>query len=149
MFLHERNAIFELIRERNVSGVELLSGDSHVGELNCIPWSEHGGYDFYDLVSSPLAQGMSDSWVVQTPEVRLRPVYVRGPNFGVLDFSWMPEPTLTYTLRDVSGANVWQPLVLRAAELRNGVATWRSRIGAKELEAVERFRATGSYYGPR
>ncbi len=149
MFLHERNALFELIRERNVGGVVLLSGDSHVGELNCIPWSEHGGYDLYDLVSSPLAQGMSDSWVVQTPEIRLRPVHVRGPNFGVLDFTWTPEPTLTYTLRDVSGASVWQPLVLRASELRNGVTTWRSRIGAKELEAVERFRATGSYYGPR
>ena len=55
-FRTERDALFDFIRDKRIEGVVCLSGDSHVGELNCIPWSEKGGYDIYDLVSSPLAQ---------------------------------------------------------------------------------------------
>ena len=51
-FLHERNKIFDFIRDHEISGVVLLSGDTHVGELNVIPWSETGGYDYYDFGSS-------------------------------------------------------------------------------------------------
>ena len=32
-----------------------LYGDTHIGEINVIPWSAHGGYALYALVSSPLA----------------------------------------------------------------------------------------------
>jgi len=127
-FLTERNALFDFIRDRQITGVVLLSGDSHVGELNCIPRSEQGGYDLYDLVSSPLANAMSDSWAKQQPEARLRNVYVRGPNFGLLEFRHAPEPTLTFTLRDASGASVWKPLTLTARQLRNGVSSWRDNL---------------------
>ncbi len=44
-YLHERDALFTWIAERRIAGVVLVSGDTHVGELNCIPWSERGGYD--------------------------------------------------------------------------------------------------------
>lgn len=127
-FLTERNSLFDFIRDRGIDGVVLLSGDSHVGELNCIPRSQAGGYDLYDLVSSPLANAMSDSWVEQKPEARLRKVYMKGPNFGLLEFSHAPEPTLTFTLRDASGASVWKSLVLTARELRNGVSSWRENL---------------------
>jgi alkaline phosphatase D len=124
-FLTERNQLFDFIRDRNIDGVVLLSGDSHVGELNCIPRSEVGAYDLYDLVSSPLANAMSDSWVEQKPERRLREVYVKGPNFGLLEFHHAPVPTLTFNLHDASGASVWKPLVIEARQLRNGVRSWR------------------------
>lgn len=127
-FLKERNALFDFIRDRGIGGVVLLSGDSHVGELNCIPRSEAGGYDLYDLVSSPLANGMSDSWVKQKPEARLRNVYTKGANFGLLEFRHAPEPMLTFSLHDSSGASVWKPLVLKARELRNGVSSWRGNM---------------------
>jgi len=35
-FLHERNRLFDFIRDRDITGVVLLSGDSHIGELNVI-----------------------------------------------------------------------------------------------------------------
>jgi len=127
-FLTERNALFDFLRDREISGVVLLSGDSHVGELNCIPRSESGGYDLYDLVSSPLANAMSETWATQTPEARLRKVYVKGPNFGLLEFRAAPEPTLHFTLRDHTGASVWKPLVLTARELRNGVSSWQRNV---------------------
>lgn len=122
-FRHERDRLFDFIRDEGIEGVVLLSGDSHVGELNCIPWSQRGGYDFYDLVSSPLAQGTSLSFATQTPEHRVRPVYSGGVNFGVLDFEWQPEPRLIFTLRNARGEPVWAPLTLAASELVNGRAT--------------------------
>jgi alkaline phosphatase D len=140
-FQTERDELFAWITKRRIGGVVCLSGDSHVGELNCVPWSEHGGYDIYDLVSSPLAQATDDGWVDQQPEVRLREVYAGGCNFGWLDFRIEPEPTLRFTLHDEWGQRVWEPLVLRASELVNGKSTWRSRIDAKELERRSRAQA--------
>jgi hypothetical protein len=45
----------------------------------------------------------------------------------VLDFAWAPEPSLTFTLRDVRGDAVWAPLRLGAADLVNGRATRREK----------------------
>jgi alkaline phosphatase D len=142
-FRTERDALFDFIRDRGVGGVVLLSGDSHVGELNCIPWSERGGYDLYDLVSSPLAQSPDDSWIDQVPEVRLREVYAGGANVGMLSFRAGPDPQLRFDLYDERGNRPWQPLVLQPSDLRNGVSSWRERIDPTELERRERrLRAT-------
>ena len=128
-FRYERDRLFDFIRDQRIEGVVLLSGDSHIGELNCIPRSEHGGYDLYDLVSSPLAQGTSLSFATQTPEHRVRPVYSGGVNFGVLDFEWDPEPRLHFTLRNARGEPVWKPLTLAASDLVNGRATRLEKTG--------------------
>ncbi len=136
-FITERNALFDFIRDNRIEGVFLISGDTHYGEVNAIPWSERGGYDFYDLVSSPLAQGTGTSFLDGEPELRIRLPYFRTVNFGLLDFAWEPEPKLTFTLRDVRGDRVYAPLTLTPAELRNGVATWRSKIDPKELARRE------------
>jgi alkaline phosphatase D len=126
-FLHERDELFDFIRDHGIGGVVLLSGDTHAGELNCMQWSERGGYDLYDLVSSPLAQFPTATWMDLVPEHRVRPVYARGTNFGVLDFACEPEPSLTFTLRDERGDAVWTPLRLSASELVNGRSTWREK----------------------
>lgn len=148
-YLHERDELFDFIRDEKIGGVVCLSGDTHVGELNCIPRSEQGGYDIYDLVASPLAQTPNDKWPDQVPEVRIRPLFAKTSNFGLLEFRMTGgTPTLTYNLYDVLGAPVWKPLVLTADDLRNGASTWRERIDPKELKRLERFRAGGAYYGP-
>lgn len=126
-FLHERDALFEYIRMSEISGVILLSGDTHVGELNAIPWSEKGGYDFYDLVSSPLAQSASDNWRDRNPEVRLRPGFEK-PNVGILTFDLTGTPTLTFDLYDADGKPAWEPFVVTADELRNGVQSYPGKI---------------------
>jgi alkaline phosphatase D len=136
-FQTERNALFDFIRDERIEGVFLLSGDTHFGEVNAIPWSERGGYDLYDLVSSPLAQPTGSSFLDGEPELRIRKPYFRTVNFGLLDFSWEPEPKVTYTLRDVRGDRVYEPLTLTPAELRNGVSTWRAKMDAEELARRE------------
>ena len=136
-FQTERNALFDFIRDARIEGVFLLSGDTHFGEVNAIPWSEHGGYDLYDLVSSPLAQATGSSFLDGEPELRIRKPYFRTVNFGLLDFSWDPEPKVTYTLRDVRGDRVYEPLTLTPAELRNGASTWRAKMDPDELARRE------------
>lgn len=122
-YMRERDAFFDFLIERDVRGVVLLSGDTHVGELNAIPRAEKGGYDLYDLVSSPLAQDCSTSWLHRKPEHRVREVYFQGPNFGVLDFRPGSDPELRFELHDVRGKSVWKPLVLRASDLVPGKST--------------------------
>lgn len=132
-FKTERDALFDFIRDRRIEGVVCLSGDSHVGELNCIPWSDRGGYDIYDLVSSPLAQSSDMSWVTQSPEVRMRPVYAGGANVGMLDFVGGASPTLTFSIFNEWGDLAWKPFTLKSTDLRNGVSSWRAKIDEKEL----------------
>ena len=137
-FLTERNALFEFIRDNGIEGVFCISGDTHFGEVNCIPRSEQGGYDIYDFVSSPLAQGTGGSFLDGDPEMRIRMPWFRTVNFGILDFAWEPEPKVTFTLRDVRGDRVYEALSLMPVELKNGASTWRSKMDSKELERRDR-----------
>lgn len=147
-YIHERDELLDFIRDNRITGCLGISGDVHQGEANCVPWSDKGGYDFYDLVSSGLAQNLAPKFVDQHPEVRLREPWVRTVNFGLLEFSFDPEPLITMSVRDVLGANVWDaPVVLRAADLVNGKRSWTATIDPDELERREREARGGSYYG--
>jgi alkaline phosphatase D len=145
-FLNERNRIFDFIRDNEISGVVLLSGDSHVGELNVIPWSEKGGYDLYDLGSSPLAQGTPDSWLERRPERRVRQVYFQGSNFGLVDFLFEPSPRLVYRVIDIQGRSVWESFDLQADELVNGVTSWPSKVSEIERLRQEDYEQGRGYY---
>jgi len=148
VYMTERNEIFDFIRDENISGVVCISGDSHMGELNCIPWSERGGYDIYDLCSSPLAQVPASKHTRQVPEVRVRDVWTRTINVGLMRFDMTGDtPTLTYTLHDDLGEAVWEPLVLTPDDLKNGVRSWDKKSDPHELERLQRFKRGGGYYG--
>ncbi len=149
VYTHERDELFDFIRDNRIEGVFGISGDSHMGELNCVPRSEQGGYDFYDLCSSPLANFPDSDFVDQMPEVRIRGTYTRSCNIGLMDFNFDDGPRMSYTLHSTIGAPVWEPLVLTPANLRNGVSTWRSKISESELVRLERYRGGGAYYAPR
>ncbi len=145
----ERNELFDFIRDNRIEGVFGISGDSHMGELNCVPRSEEGAYDIYDLCSSPLANMPDSDFVDQMPEVRIRNVYTRSCNIGLMSFTFENgAPRMSYTLHNTIGASVWDPLELTPADLRNGVQTWRTKIARRELERLERYRSGGAYYDP-
>ena len=137
-FLEERDALLRWVFEQEIEGVVLLSGDTHVGELNAIPLGEEGGYDIYELGSSPLAQDSPDPWTDFRPEMRIRPVYLRGPNIGWLRFEFSgDDPTLQFDRIDATGRRVQESLVLRTSELRNGVSSWRDHIDPSLRERYE------------
>jgi alkaline phosphatase D len=138
-FLRERDSLFDFIRDRGIDGVFCLSGDTHFGEVNCIPWSARGGYDIYDFVSSPLAQATGTSFLDSEPELRIRSPYFRTVNFGLLEFEWEPEPRVRFTLRDVRGDDAFAAMTLTPAELTNGVESWRLKIDPRERERRQRL----------
>ena len=115
-YRHERDEIFDFIRDERIGGVVLLSGDVHRGELNAIPRRAKGGYDFTELVSSPLAQPTRSANDNLQAEARLRPPYDGGSNFGLLEFD--AKGGLTLNLHDVQGRPVWEPVQLDARELQ-------------------------------
>jgi alkaline phosphatase D len=145
-YQRERNTLFDFIRDERIAGVALVSGDTHVGELNAIPWSERGGYDLYDFVSSPLAQETETSWTVRRPEIRIRQVYSSDVNFGMLEFSAQGDPTLTFRLVNSRGQNAFSPLTLSAGDLRNGVRSWERKIDEVSRNRHARKLAGTGYY---
>jgi alkaline phosphatase D len=145
-FLHERKNLFDFIRDEKIEGVVLLSGDTHVGELNCIPASETGGYDLYDLVSSPLAQDTETGWTLRRPERRVRQVYASDVNFGLLRFEMTPEPRLVYNLYNSQAQTAWQPLILTPKDLKNGVKSWDTKMDAPSKARYDNILAGRDYY---
>jgi alkaline phosphatase D len=148
-YLHERNALFDFIRDRRIEGVVLLSGDTHVGELNCIPRSAQGGYDLYELVSSPLAQDTRTNWLGRRPELRLRDIYVGGNNFGAIEIdTTLADPEIRLNLVDEHSDQVWDPLILRASQLRNGVESWPANIDELSRKRLDNVEAGRDYFAP-
>jgi len=145
-FLHERDCLFDFIRDQEITGVVMMSGDSHIGELNVIPWSAKGGYDLYDMVSSPLAQVTPDSWLERRPERRIWPVYFEGSNFGVVDFLMGDDPRIVFQLIDIHGRRVREPFELHASELVNGVTSWPSKVTNLPRQRQEHLDAGEGYY---
>jgi alkaline phosphatase D len=145
-FLHERNRLFDFIRDSEITGVVMMSGDTHIGELNVIPWSENGGYDLYDMVSSPLAQVIPDSWLERRPERRVWPAYFQGSNFGLLDFKMGDDPIMSYRLVDTFGRVVRGPFEIKASELVNGVKSWPDKVEEVPRQRQENYDAGEGYY---
>lgn len=148
-FLYERDTLFSFIRDEEIQGVVLMSGDTHVAEANCIPFSEQGGYDFYDLTSSPLAQTPSDDWQERRPEIRIRNPVFEAANFGVIDFDTTEDDArLTYWVLDTNGRVPREPVTILTSDLRNGVTSWRDKISDEELRRLKSYQRGGPYYIP-
>ena len=148
-FLTERNELFDFIRDERINGVVLISGDSHFAELNAIPWSEKGGYDMYELVSSPLAQDMSDGFLERRPERRIRQVYFGSANFGLLRFDMRgKDPWLEFNVVNYRGDAAWEPFRLYASDLVNGKVTWLDKMDELSRERYESAKNGGEYYQP-
>ena len=124
----------------------MMSGDTHIGELNVIPWSEHGGYDLYDMVSSPLAQVIPDSWLERRPERRVWPAYFQGSNFGLVEFFMGEDPRMVFQLIDTHGRRVWEPFEIHASELVNGVTSWPEKVHDVPRQRQEHLDAGDGYY---
>ena len=143
----ERNELLDFIRDNRITGCFGISGDVHMGEANCVPWSEKGGYDFYDIASSGLAQTISGKYADQLPEVRLRQPWVGSTNFGLLDFTFGAKPLVEMNVCNVMGGPVWKPIVVNLADLANGRSSWKGAIDPDEMKRRQRVERGGSYYG--
>ena len=146
-FTHERDALFDRIMQEGITGVVLLSGDTHFGEMNCLPWSERGGYDLYEFVSSPLAQDTVDLYLTGRPVMRVRQAFSADVNFGVVDFDLtLADPTIRFELRDEGGQAAWPAVVVKASELRPGVTSWPAKLDAVSARRWAAARDGAGYF---
>lgn len=123
-YLTERAEIFDFICEQGISGVVLLSGDTHEAEFNAVPWSDKGGYDFYEFVSSPLAQKLGDASAWRKPDIRMANAYNAAHNFGVLSFKFKPEPSVEFKIVNDAGNKVMGEHTILLSQLQNGQRSW-------------------------
>ena len=89
----------------------------------------------------------SVSWLHYRTVPRIRQVYFSGSNFGLLSFDLnAADPSVTMTLHDERGREVWAPMTLRASELTNGVSVWREKMDRLSRQRFERVERGGPYY---
>ena len=132
-YQHERNSLFNYIRDEEIGGVLLMSGDIHRSEANCIPWSAQGGYDFYEFACSALAQDTPMPESIETPEIRLREPFTGGHNAGLIEFDLtQDDPVVKFNVINFGAQTVWDdPITLRASELKNGVSSWKNKVDSE------------------
>lgn len=146
-FAHERDAILAQAMRDGVEGIVLLSGDTHFGEMNCLPWSQRDGYDLYEFVSSPLAQDTVDLYLTGRPVLRVRQAFSADVNFGLVDFDLSaPDPIVRFELRDEGGQAVWPAVQLAASQLRRGVRSWPAKLDAVSTRRWAGVQAGRGYY---
>jgi alkaline phosphatase D len=129
-YRHERDGLFNFIRDEAIEGVLLMSGDIHRSEANCIPWSAEGGYDLYEFASSGLAQDTPVPEWLEVPEIRLREPFTGGHNAGIVEFDLtQDDPVVRYNVINFRAQTAWdEPVTIRASELRNGIVSWKQKV---------------------
>ena len=67
-------------------------------------------------------------------------------NAIVIDFMFDGEPRLMYRLFDFVGRSIWEPFVVCADELVNGVTSWPTKIDDEERQRQENHDRGQGYY---
>ncbi|MEM6994408.1 MAG: alkaline phosphatase D family protein [Myxococcota bacterium] len=98
VFPHQRERLLRLIGETRASGVVVLSGDRHRGELSRLSGSA-AGYPIYDLTSSSLNRPLP---AVEENSTRLGAL-VTGTNYGTIDIVWEGQAHVVLALREQNG----------------------------------------------
>jgi alkaline phosphatase D len=98
----ERERLFALIRDCEASGVVILSGDRHLGEISLDPHTV--GYPLYDITASGLNQA-NQAWRLPEPNSKRFAALPFGNHFGTLEIDWnSPEPSLRMLLQLEDGS---------------------------------------------
>ncbi|MDQ8198064.1 alkaline phosphatase D family protein [Pelagicoccus enzymogenes] len=136
-YAHERDDLLGYITQSDIPGVILVSGDNDQAEVKAIPMSRKGGYDFYELVSSPLAQDPVASYDEQEAStINIHEPYASTMNFGLLSFDMTgDDPSFAYDVINVMGESVFPTLEVKASELQNGVSSWQTKVDDPEAYA--------------
>jgi alkaline phosphatase D len=100
-FPEERQRLFDLIRKCESSGVVILSGDRHLGEISCD--MEAVGYPLFDVTASGLNQG-HQGWRSPEPNSKRYAALPFGNHFGTIEIDWeSSSPMVSLQLRKEDG----------------------------------------------
>lgn len=88
-FPEERARLFELIRKTGASGLLILSGDRHLGDISVS--DQYIDYPLYDITASGFNQGRQ-SWRVHEPNPYRVAGLPYGNHFGAIEIDWSQKP---------------------------------------------------------
>jgi alkaline phosphatase D len=98
---HERDRLYQLLRDTKAGGVLVLSGDRHLAELSVMDAGL--GYPLYDLTSSGLTEAAKSWRRFETNSHRVATMNW-GNNFGMVTIDWeRSDPLLRLQIRDEVG----------------------------------------------
>lgn len=119
-FPKERERFYELVKKTGATGVVVLSGDRHHGEVSLD--AESVGYPLYDVTSSGLNQG-AKAWRLPDKNSHRIAAMPYGDNFGMVLIDWSGDnPRLALQLRDEEG-DITAGVKVRLSTLRPSGAT--------------------------
>ncbi|HET7727664.1 MAG TPA: alkaline phosphatase D family protein [Candidatus Limnocylindrales bacterium] len=112
----ERERLYELIRELDVPGVILVSGDMHHAELSRHPNDAAAfGYPTYDLTASGLDQQEAEE--LPNPS-RIGPILNTDRKFGSVVIEWDEDPVIRLQLHDAAAGALHLDHVVRLSQLQ-------------------------------
>lgn len=99
-FPKERERLYQLIRKCEASGVILLSGDRHLGEISLDTQSV--GYPLHDITASGFNQA-NKRWRAVEPNSKRVAALQWGDHFGTIEIDWsLDDPMIRLQLREES-----------------------------------------------
>ena len=99
-FPEERARLYQLIRQCEASGVILLSGDRHLGEISLD--TQAVGYPLHDITASGLNQANKRWRPLEANRKRVAALQW-GDHFGAIEIDWsLPDPMIRLQLREES-----------------------------------------------
>ncbi len=102
-FPRERDRLLHFIKENNINGVLMISGDTHWGELSKVEIDKF--YPLYEVTSS----GLNQEWKKVSPNKhRIADPYSKV-NYGFIDINWsVDDPMIELGIKDIEGSVISQ-----------------------------------------
>ncbi|MEO2279632.1 alkaline phosphatase D family protein [Pseudoalteromonas pernae] len=98
---YDRTRLLELIRQEQIAGVLMISGDTHWGELSKV--EQTGAYPLWEVTSS----GLTEKWKHVSPNEHRVGNFTNEVNYGFIDIDWQqPDPSVHFGLKDITGNTV-------------------------------------------
>lgn len=110
-FPEDRQRLLTFIEKENISGVMMISGDTHWGEVSKL--EEQNSYPLWEVTSS----GLSEKWKDVSPNKHRVGNYTHEVNYGFIEIDWQQaDPVITFGLKQVDG-QVFSQHQLQLSEL--------------------------------
>lgn len=100
---YDRQRLLNFIKQHQISGVIMISGDTHWGEISRV--DDNLPYPLWEVTSS----GLTEEWKHVSPNQHRVGQATHQVNYGFIDIDWeSPDPSIVIGLKDVNGQRVTQ-----------------------------------------
>lgn len=97
-FPNDRKRLLNFIEKHAISGVIIISGDTHWGETSYVKNGK--GYGLWEITSS----GLSEKWKDVSPNEHRVGAFTHDVNYGFIEIDWQQaDPLIEIGLKDVNG----------------------------------------------